>query len=93
MSTYKKIVKINKCGRCGHIYFNKDNLITHLLKKDICLPLLSNISRKELLKKLGTKRIPKIYRCHICNIYITSVKQSLNKHIPSCLKKYEIVKQ
>ena len=41
-----------RCDRCGYIG-RKDNLKRHLSKPKICKPLLSNISRNELLMEIG----------------------------------------
>ena len=44
-----------KCFRCGYIGKQKIHLMNHLKRKNICIPLLEDISIKEVKKRYGFK--------------------------------------
>ena len=45
-----------QCNRCGYITKHKANFITHLERKNICVPLLEDISIEMLYEKYNLKK-------------------------------------
>ena len=48
-----------KCNRCGYNAKQKINLMRHLNRKNICQPLLEDISIENIQKQYGFKTIEK----------------------------------
>ena len=43
-----------KCFRCGYTTYHKGSLVNHLKRKNICNPILNNISIENIQKYYGT---------------------------------------
>lgn len=72
------------CARCGKSFaYNKD-LKNHLLSKKVCETTINNISREELLKKMGVTNLPE-FKCDDCNKTFVR-KDHYNSHINHCKK-------
>ena len=52
------------CNRCGYNAKQKINLVRHLNRKNICSPLLEDISIEEVKNYYGLKIIPKQPKQH-----------------------------
>jgi hypothetical protein len=53
-----------KCNRCGYVTKHKANFITHLKRKNICNPLLEDISIENIIKHYGFEIPPKSTKIH-----------------------------
>ena len=67
-----------KCLRCGFKAKLKSEMLLHLNNKNICEPILNDISLEELKKKIFKK-----FKCIYCKNNFSS-KYSLNRHIKIC---------
>ncbi len=64
------------CKRCGYDFSEKKGLVKHLNRKNICMPIESDLTPNELLIELNEK---KGLQCNKCN-NIYKNKNSLNAH-------------
>jgi hypothetical protein len=77
-------MELHKCDRCGYETDRKGNLITHLQKKNICLPLLNNIERSILIEKLTSKEYKETaVQCEKCDKKFNN-KSSMYRHLKIC---------
>lgn len=49
------------CNRCGYTTDRKQNLKTHLLRKNLCIPKINQIDRYNLLVSYGFDEESKLY--------------------------------
>ncbi len=70
------------CDRCGYQTIKKYNLITHLKRDKLCMPIFDNKSREELLKLLVKIKVNK-YSCYYCD-KLFSNKTSKFRHQKLC---------
>ena len=78
----EKRKKIIQCERCGTEFKNLRNLRSHFDRKNICKPLLKDISIIELIEKYKVKK--GIYKCENCEKeFKTSAGKC--KHKKKCL--------
>lgn len=75
-----------KCKRCGQESTTKGNLIQHLQRKNVCEPLLCDISREEHISELLAKKLnEKTYDCDRCGVKFNCY-QSRWRHKKVCKK-------
>lgn len=65
------------CPRCGYSIFDKDAFEFHFNKKNICEPILNDISREECLKMI------KSMYCEYCKKKFERL-EILNNHLNNC---------
>ena len=53
-----------KCLRCGYVAKQKNHLVNHLNRKNICVPVIEDISIEVVIKYYGFKITPKSTKIH-----------------------------
>ena len=62
------------CNRCGYTTNRKQNLRSHLLRKNLCKPLMNEIDRYELLVSNGFEEESKMYeKIHNCKPIVNPI--------------------
>ena len=73
---------VYKCKRCGYSSAQKGNVITHLKRKRVCSPTVSDIPVDELLKEFVNVRSGE-FVCEWCNERY-AYNNSLLRHVRKC---------
>ena len=71
------------CPRCGYTTQNKPNIVRHLNRKKICLPIVNDIDLGEFKKNFIKK--PSL-KCQFCGKKC-SRSDNLKRHEENCTKK------
>ena len=80
------------CPRCGYEAERLDHYNKHLKRKQICLPILKDISLDEEKEKYLSKR-EAIYKCEFCDRKFTT-RSAIAQHNVHCnYKKYVLLKE
>ena len=70
-----------ECQRCGYNTTLKGNIKHHLNRKNVCEPILDNISIEQMKEIYNLNNTPKI---HLNNTNNTQLTQKLNEITPKC---------
>lgn len=80
------------CGRCGHAFCKKSDLVDHLLRVRPCDPLASDATPLELLwrvhpekAKLYAETDGACYRCSVCGTFAARSHRAFERHRLRCL--------
>lgn len=68
-----------ECQRCGYQTTNKSYLKRHLLRKNLCKPIMNEIDRYDLLISNGFDEESKIYEKSAKNTHLYPQKSSINE--------------
>ncbi len=71
------------CKRCSYTTCKKCHLVRHLQNKNLCKPILSNISAEDLLFELKPKKQIKYYKCENCDKQFNS-RSTRYRHQQNC---------
>jgi hypothetical protein len=74
------------CKRCGCSFTLKNNLKNHINKKTQCDPIISNMSRDDLLDDIDTQKT--CFICELCDKTFSS-KQGKYQHKQKCIISHE----
>mgnify|MGYP001186827580 FL=1 len=85
------------CQRCGYTTNKKCNFINHLNRKNLCNPILSDISIYEIISKYSFNinnfsnrdKSNQIFLCPYCNNKYSN-KYNLDRHKLSCYKNTDL---
>jgi hypothetical protein len=82
---------IHKCPRCGYSSINISNFRKHVNRKEICNPIVADVSLDDLKDALMSKKKDNTFVCEKCMKKYAS-KETLRVHKLSCAEQTEIVK-
>ena len=68
-----------ECQRCGYQTTNKSYLKRHLLRKNLCKPIMNEIDRYYLLISYGFDEESKLYKKSAKNTHSYPQKSSINE--------------
>jgi hypothetical protein len=85
---------LHKCKRCGYETTARQSLRTHLMKKKVCEPIISDTSITVLLQEVNTKQAPiykeTTYSCNYCQKKFNSTGNK-SRHQKICKEKDKII--
>jgi DNA-directed RNA polymerase subunit RPC12/RpoP len=92
---------IYTCQRCGYITEHSSNYKKHINAKKICSPILSDVSKEQLLNDLSDMQNDKNYTCDRCNkkykttetLRVHKKTCPVNKQIENNIDNDEVMKQ
>lgn len=82
---------IHKCPRCGYTSSNISNFRKHVNRKELCNPIVADVSLHELRDTLMSKKKDNTFICEKC-LRKYATRETLRIHKLSCAEQSDIVK-